>query len=327
MRNIGIIGSGSWGTALAIYLSNNGCNVKVWSFDEEECRLINKEKVCKFLKDVKIPESVECFTDYKRVIENSDILFHVTPSKFFRSTLNEYKKYIENQPIIICSKGFESETLMTLDDVLKEEIPNAKFGVLSGPSHAEEVSVDMPTALVIASEEDELNNLVVEIFKSNTMRMYTSKDVKGVELGGALKNIIAFCAGIINGLDLGDNIFAALLTRGLVEISRLGVAMGGKKDTFYGLTGLGDLIVTCGSVHSRNRRAGILIGKGNTIEETREKIGMTIESIDNIEVAYKLAIKYNVEVPIINSVYNVIFNNLNPKEAVNLLMTRNLKKE
>ena len=327
MNHIGIIGSGSWGMALAIFLANKGNKIRVWSFDKEECRLINEERKCKFLKDIVIPDNIECFNNYETVIENSDIIFHVTPSKFFRDTVKQYKQYIKNQPIIICSKGFESESLKTLDDVLKEEIPDVKCGVLSGPSHAEEVSIDMPTALVIASEDEKLCDDIVQMFKSNTMRMYTSKDVKGVELGGALKNIIAFCAGIAKGLELGDNTFAALLTRGLVELSRLGVAIGGKKETFYGLTGLGDLIVTCGSEHSRNRKAGILIGQGNTIEETKEKVGMTIESIDNIEVAYKLAKKHKVEVPIIDAVYNVIFNNLKPKDAVTLLMTRELKEE
>ena len=198
---------------------------------------------------------------------------------------------------------------------------------MSGPSHAEEVSVLVPTALVVASESKELADEVVDIFKSDKMRMYTSKDVKGVELGGALKNIIAFCAGISAGLGLGDNTFAALLTRGLVEISRLGVALGGSKDTFYGLTGLGDLIVTCSSMHSRNRRAGVLIGQGKTIEETRKEVGMTIESIDNIEVAYKLAKLHNIEVPIINAVYAVLYENLDPREAVTMLMTRDLKEE
>lgn len=216
---------------------------------------------------------------------------------------------------------------MTLDEVLVEEMPGAKFGVLSGPSHAEEVSVDMPTAMVVASEDESLCNMLANIFKSDTMRIYTSSDVKGVELGGALKNIIAFCAGVLNGLGLGDNSFAALITRGLAEISRIGVVLGGKKDTFYGLTGLGDLIVTCASEHSRNRKAGMLIGQGNTIEETREKVGMTIESIDNIDVAYKLANKFNVEVPIINTVYNVLYNNLSPKDGVVQLMRRELKQE
>lgn len=263
----------------------------------------------------------------KEVLEGTELILHVTPSKFTRNVIQQYKPFIKDQGVIICSKGFEADTLKTLDDVAREELPNTKIGVLSGPSHAEEVSVLIPTALVVASEDKELSDMVVDIFKSDKMRMYTSKDVKGVELGGALKNIIAFCAGVAAGLDLGDNTFAALLTRGLVELSRLGVALGGNKDTFYGLTGLGDLIVTCGSMHSRNRRAGMLIGQGKTIEETRKEVGMTIESIDNIEVAYKLAKIHNIEVPIINTVYRVLYDNLDPREAVTMLMTRDLKEE
>lgn len=327
MKNIAIIGSGSWGCALAIYLANNGNNVKIWSFSEEECSLINSERKCKFLKDAIIPQNVECFTNYKDVIENSDVILHVTPSKVFRSIVKEYKKYVLNQPIIICSKGFESSSLITLSDVLKEEIKNAKLGILSGPSHAEEVAVDMPTALVIASEYEDVNNLIINIFKSPTMRMYSSNDIKGVEIGGALKNILALCAGIIKGLGFGDNTFAALVTRGLVEISKLGVAMGGKKDTFYGLTGLGDLVLTCSSAHSRNRSAGILIGKGSTLKEAREKVGMVIEGIDNIEIAYKLSEKYKVETPIIDTVHSVLFNGLNARSAIDKLMTRDLKAE
>ena len=201
------------------------------------------------------------------------------------------------------------------------------FRSLSGPSHAEEVSIGIPTALVIASKDEELKEKVIEVFKSNIIRMYTSKDIKGVELGGALKNIIAFCAGIGVGLELGDNTFAALLTRGLVEIARLGTAMGGEEKTFYGLTGLGDLIVTCGSEHSRNRSAGVMIGKGFSIEETRKEIGMTIESVDNIDVAYELSKIYNVEMPIVHAVYDVLYNGLDPRVAVNNLMTRDLKEE
>lgn len=327
MSKVAIIGSGSWGVAIAIYLAEQGNEVKIWSFAEEERDLINNEKKCMFLPNVVLPEGIYCSTDMEEVIKDSDIIFHVTPSKFTRNIVKQYKSFVTNQGIIICSKGFEAETLKTLDDVIKEELPEVKIGVLSGPSHAEEVSMLIPTALVVASENKELADFVVDMFKSDRMRMYTSKDVKGVELGGALKNIIAFCAGICAGLELGDNTFAALLTRGLVEISRLGVALGGKKDTFYGLTGLGDLIVTCNSMHSRNRRAGMLIGKGFSIEETRKEVGMTIESIDNIEVAYKLAKMYNIEVPIVNTVYEVLYNNLDPKEAVKLLMTRDLKEE
>ncbi len=328
MKKIAIIGSGSWGSALGIYLCNNNNKVKVWSFSEEERDIINNEKKCMFLPKAIIPEGFECSCDLKEVIDGADIILHVTPSKFSRDTIKKYKGYVTpNQMIIMCSKGFESETLLTLDEVIKEEMPGQKYGILSGPSHAEEVSINIPTALVIASEDEEVKSTIVDVFKSKTMRMYTSSDIKGVELGGALKNIIAFCAGAAFGLGLGDNSFAALATRGLVEISRLGVAMGGKEKTFYGLTGLGDLIVTCGSVHSRNRRAGELVGKGYSIEETKKEVGMTIESIDNIEVAYKLSQKYNIEMPIVNAVYNVLYNKLEPIKAVEGLMTRTLREE
>ena len=227
----------------------------------------------------------------------------------------------------MCSKGFEEDTLYTLSEVIEEEMPNIKYGVFSGPSHAEEVSIEIPTAMVIASKDEEIQDLVQSTFMNEKMRVYTSYDVKGVELGGSLKNIIAFCAGIATELGLGDNSFAALLSRGLVEITRLGTAMGGEHDTFYGLSGLGDLIVTCMSEHSRNRRAGRLIGKGYTIEQAKQEIGMVIESIDNIGVAYKLAKKYNIEMPIVNVVYDVLYNDLEPKDAVTILMTRGQKSE
>lgn len=328
MKKIAIIGSGSWGAALGIYLANNGNDISIWSYDEKEMNSINKDRKCIFLPDAIIPNNIYCTTDYEEAIKDAELILHVTPSKFVRNTLKEYKKYLkENQFVIMCSKGFEAESGLTLDEVMQEEIPQIKRGILSGPSHAEEVSLNIPTALVVASQSDELKDKVVEAFKSSTMRIYTSKDVKGVELGGALKNIIAFCAGITVGLNLGDNTFAALLTRGLVELTRLGVAMGGDEKTFYGLTGLGDLVVTCSSNHSRNRRAGELIGKGFSVKEAREKIGMTIESIDNIDVAYKLAKKYQVEMPIVNSVYDVLYNGLEPKKAVENLMTRQLKEE
>lgn len=328
MRKIAIIGSGSWGTALGIYLARNGNNINIWSYDEKEMSSINNQKKCIFLPKASIPENVYCTMSFEEALKDAEIVLHVTPSKFTRNIIKQYKQYLtENQMLIMCSKGFESETLLTLDEVIKQELPNVKYGVLSGPSHAEEVSLNVPTALVIASEYNDVKNVIVETFKSNTMRIYTSNDIKGVELGGALKNIIAFCAGIAVGLELGDNSFAALCTRGLVEIIRLGTAMGGNEKTFYGLTGLGDLIVTCGSEHSRNRRAGECIGKGKSLEETRKEIGMTIESVDNIEVAYKLSKKYNVEMPIVEKVYNVLYNGLNPKDAVEELMTRESKDE
>ena len=327
MKNIAIIGSGSWGVALAVYLANQGKKVKIWSFAKEEADLINNEKKCKFLPNITLPEGIECTLSYEEAIKDSEIILHVTPSKFTRSIVKEYKKFVTNQPIIICSKGFEKDSLKTLDEVIEEEMPEAKIGVLSGPSHAEEVSIGVPTVLVVASKHEDVLEMVQKDFMSKDLRIYTSKDVKGVELGGALKNIIAFCAGTAAGIGLGDNSFAALITRGLTEISRLGIALGGEKDTFYGLSGLGDLIVTCLSEHSRNRKAGKLIGQGKTLEETKKEVGMTIESIDNIEVAYELAKINNIEMPIVQMVYDVLYNKLNPEKAVEMLMTRDRKSE
>lgn len=327
MKKIAIIGSGSWGVALATYLASIGNKVKIWSFAEEERDLINNEKRCKFLPEIQLPNNIYCSTSYEEVIKDSDFILHVTPSAFTRNTFKQYKNYVEDKPIIICSKGFEKDTLKTLDEVIKEEMPKAKVGVLSGPSHAEEVSKLIPTALVIASEDEQILQLIQDTFMSEKMRIYKSYDVKGVELGGALKNIIAFCAGVATEIGLGDNSYAALITRGLKEISRLGVQLGGKYDTFYGLTGLGDLIVTCLSEHSRNRQAGKLIGKGKTLEETKKEVGMVIESIDNIEVAYQLSKIHNIEMPIVETVYKVLYEKLEPKEAVKNLMTRDKKEE
>ena len=325
--NIAIIGSGRWGVALAVHLASVGNNVKIWSFMEEERDLINNERKCKFLPGVELPENIMCSTDFEEVIKNSKMILHVTPSKFTRSTFRQYKEYVGNKPVIICSKGFEKETLETLDEVILEEMPTAKVGALSGPSHAEEVSIAVPTALVIASKHQNILKMVQDAFMSEKMRIYTSNDVKGVELGGALKNIIAFCAGVAAGIGLGDNSFAALITRGLKEIVRLGVKLGGKEETFYGLSGLGDLIVTCLSEHSRNRKAGMLIGQGKSLEETKKEVGMVIESIDKIEVAYELGKLHNIEMPIGETVYKVLYENLNPQEAVKNLMTRDKKME
>ena len=327
MKKICIIGSGSWGVALAIHLAKQGHKIKMWSFSEEEKDLINNEKKCKFLPDAEIPEGVYCTNSYEEAINGTDFIIHVTPSKFTRNTVKEYKKYVTDQPIVICSKGFEKDSLMTLDEVVQEEIPSAKIAVLSGPSHAEEVSVAIPTVLVVASKYDALLKLVQDTFMNDKMRIYTSKDVKGVELGGALKNIIAFCAGVAAGIGLGDNTFAALITRGLAELSRLGVSLGGQKETLYGLSGLGDLIVTCLSEHSRNRKAGKLIGQGKTLEETKKEVGMTIESIDNIEVAYELGKIHGIEMPIVEAVYGILYKNLKPEDAVNMIMNRERKSE
>ena len=327
MSNIAIIGSGSWGVALAIHMAKLGNNIKIWSYAKDEADLINNERKCKFLPEITIPENVSCTQSYEECIKDSDYIFHVTPSKVVRNTVKQYKEFVINQPIIMCSKGFETDTLGTLDKIIEEELPNNPVAVFSGPSHAEEVSKGIPTAMVLASENNKLLEDLHTILKNENMRIYLSNDVKGVELGGSLKNIIAFCAGTLIALNLGDNSFAALLTRGLTEISRLGEALGGKADTFYGLSGLGDLIVTCSSQFSRNRKAGMLIGQGKTLEETKKEVGMTIESIENIEVAYKLGKMYEIDMPIVNIVYDVLYNNLQPKEAVVQLMTRDKKFE
>ena len=310
-----------------IHAANLENEVTMWAHSDEEYRQINENRKTKYLPNAIIPETIKCTKSLEEAIKNSELIFHVTPSKYTRETMKKYKQYITDQPVIICSKGFEASTLYTLSEVATDEMPNAKIGVFSGPSHAEEVSVGIPTAIVIASKYIDVLYNVQDALMDENLRIYTSTDVKGVELGGALKNIMAFCAGIAAELKLGDNTFAALITRGLTEISRLGVAMGGNHNTFYGLSGLGDLIVTCLSEHSRNRRAGKCIGRGLTVEETRKEIGMVVESFDNIEVTYKLSKKYNIEMPIVNTVYDILYNGLEPAKAVKLLMTREKKSE
>ncbi len=327
MSKIAIIGSGSWGVALATHLAKQGNEIKIWSFEEEEKRLINEERKCKFLPGLVIDKNITCSSQFEEVIKGTEFILHVTPSKFTRETFQQYKQYVGNKPVIICSKGFEKESLKTLDEVILEELPTAKVGVLSGPSHAEEVSDSIPTVLVVASKHEEVLKKIQDTFMCEEMRIYTSKDVKGVELGGALKNIIAFCAGVAAGIGLGDNTFAALITRGLNELARLGVALGGEKETFYGLSGLGDLIVTCLSEHSRNRRAGKLMGQGKTLEEAKKEVGMVIESIDNIDVAYELCKRHQIEMPMVETAYQMIYKNLKPQEAVKKLMTRDKKSE
>ena len=327
MKNIAIIGSGSWGAALAIHIAKFGYNIKIWSFLKEEADLINEKRECKFLPGIEMPSNIIATQSFEECVKDSDYIFHVTPSKVVRKTIQQYKAFVKNQPIIMCSKGFETETLNTLDEIISEELPNNPIAVFSGPSHAEEVSKEVPTAMVLASKNNKLLSELQEMLMNENMRIYLSNDVKGVELGGALKNIIAFCAGILVGMELGDNSFAALLTRGLTEIARLGNALGGKTETFYGLSGLGDLVVTCSSKFSRNRKAGMLIGAGKTIEETRKEVGMTIESIDNIEVAYKLGKMYGIDMPIVNIVYDVLYNKLEPRVGIKKLMTRDKKFE
>lgn len=328
MKKIGIIGCGSFGLALAKHLIENGNEVKVWSYSEETKDALNNNHVCKNLKGVVFPEKLKAYTDFYEVVYDAEYIIHVTPSKFFRETLNKYKKYItKDKKIIICSKGFENVTTKTLEEVLEEEVPNIKYGVLTGPSHAEEVSKDIQTAIVIASKDDEILNDVVNMFNQDKVRIYKSNDVIGVALGGGFKNIIAFCAGVVVGLGAGDNTLAALITRGLAELAKLSEKMGANPTTIYGLTGLGDLIVTCMSQHSRNRRAGILLSQGKNIEEIQTEIGMVVEAIDNIEVAHNLAKKYDVEMPIVNAIYMLLKGKTTADEAISNLMKRKNKFE
>ena len=326
-KNVAVVGSGSWGMALANHLAEMGNTVKVWSFTEEEKNLINNERKCMFIPDMVLDEKIYCSNDVVEVVKDADYIFHVTPSKVTRNVFKQYKDYVKDKPIVICSKGLENATLKTLDEVMLEEMPSAKIAAFSGPSYATEVVKHIPTAIILASKHDDVLDEVSSLLMNEYMRIYKSRDVVGVEVGGALKNIIAFCAGICAELNLGTNAQSALITRGLAEITRLGVKMGANKETFFGLSGLGDLILTCSSDESRNRRAGRLIGKGKTIEEAKKEIGMTIESVENIEDEKKLAEKYNVEMPIVNAAYDVLYNNLKPKDAVNKLMTREIKFE
>lgn len=327
-KKIAVIGSGSWGVALAMLLHRNGHFVKIWSYSEEEAELINVQKKCKFLPEINIPEGLNCYTSLEKVMEDVEIVLIVTPSKVIRQTLIDLKPFAnENHTFVLCSKGMEAETQKVYTEVIKEVLPFVKVAALSGPSHAEEVSKFIPTAVVIASEQEEIMNELQDVFMNECFRVYTNSDMLGVEMGGSLKNIIALACGIAIGLEYGDNTIAALITRGLLEISRLGIESGANGQTFYGLTGLGDLFVTCSSTHSRNRSCGILIGKGFSIEEAKKEVGMVVEGISAVEGAYVLARKYDVYTPIIDEMYAIIHHGKTPEEATEALMTKGRKNE
>lgn len=329
MANIGIIGAGSWGIAIALLLNNNNHNVKVWSVLEDEIDMLNEyreHKKC--LPNVKIPESIVFTKDLEGTVTGSDLLVLAVASPYTRSTSAMMKNYVkEGQYIVNVGKGIEDDTLMTLCQVVKDEIPQACVCVLSGPSHAEEVGRGIPTTCVIGAAKKADAEYIQNIFMSNTFRVYTNPDVLGICLGGALKNVIALAAGIADGLGYGDNTKAALITRGIAEITRLGVAMGCDLATFGGLSGIGDLIVTCASMHSRNRRAGILIGQGKTMDEAMAEVKMVVEGVYSAKAALALAKKYNVSMPIVEQVNAVLFDNKPAAEAVDLLMMRDKASE
>lgn len=329
MSKIAILGAGSFGVALARLLAKKDNEVYLWSFFEDEAKMLREEREHKDkLPNVKIPDSVVCTSDVKLTLQDAEIVVMVVPSHVIRATSKTIFKYIKKDTIIVCcSKGIEQGTDMILTQVIKQEIPQCRVGVLSGPTHAEEVARDIPTAIVATSEDMEVAEKIQDVFMTEDFRVYTNTDVVGVELGGALKNIIALCAGIVDGLGLGDNTKAALMTRGMAEIVRLGEAMGAKKGTFLGLTGIGDLIVTCTSMHSRNRRAGILIGQGKTKDEAVKEVKMVVEGITTSKGAYELAKKLNISMPITEKAYSVLFNGEDPKTAVYELMNRDKKSE
>lgn len=322
--NVSIIGAGSMGIAISVLLAKNGHRVKVWTPFAEEAEMINtlKEHIHK-LPGILVPEHVSCTTDLKESLDKTEMIVLALPSQTIRQNVRNISKYIDNNSIMVCcSKGLEDSTGLMLSQVISQEIPDAKIVALSGPSHAEEIARDIPTAVVAASEDKEVAEYVQDVFMSPKFRVYTSPDIIGVEVGGAIKNVIALCAGISDGLGYGDNTKAALMTRGIAEISRLGTAMGAKPQTFSGLTGIGDLIVTCTSMHSRNRRAGILIGQGRSVKEAQEEVSMVVEGINTVKPACRLAKEKKVSMPITFQAYEILFNGKNPKQAVAELMTR-----
>lgn len=330
MKNkVAIIGAGSMGTALSILLAKNGHSVKMWSKFDEEVEMINKsrEHIHK-LPGITIPNDVECTCELEEALKDAKAVVIALPSQVVRQNMRGIANFIGDGRIIVCcSKGIEQETCLLLSQVIEHEIPGSCVVALSGPSHAEEIARDIPTTVVAASEKREVAEFVQDLFMSPNFRVYTNPDIVGVELGGAIKNVIALCAGISDGLGFGDNTKAALMTRGMAEISRLGVAMGAKPQTFAGLAGIGDLIVTCTSMHSRNRRAGILIGQGKTVKEALDEVNMVVEGVSTTKPAYKLSKEKGISMPITVQAYEVLFRGKNPMQAVADLMMRDKKDE
>ncbi len=329
MHKISVLGGGSWAMGLAMLLSCNGHEVTMWSAVPEEIEILEKYRENpKFLKDVKLPESILLTTDLESAVKDKDFLVLAVASKFTRSTAARLKSLIPSGQIIVnVAKGIEEESLMTLSEVIRDELQEADVYVLSGPSHAEEVSKGLPTVVTIAGENEDTARMLQLAFANENFRVYTSSDILGAEIGAALKNVIALAAGIADGLGYGDNTKAALSTRGMHEIARLAVKMGAKPETLYGLTGMGDLIVTCASMHSRNRRAGILIGQGKTPQEAVREVNMVVEGMVSARAALLLSKKYDVSMPIVEAVNEVLYNGMDPQAAVNNLMTREFGNE
>ena len=329
MRKVGIIGAGSWGTALAVNLARNEHEVTIWSIMEDEIKMLNehREHLDK-LPGVKLADSMQFTTDLETAIKDKDMLVLAVPSIFTRSTAKNMKEFVEDGQIIACvGKGIEDDTFMTITDIVEEEIPQADVCVLCGPSHAEEVGLGLPTTVVAGARTQRSAEFIQDTFMNETFRVYTSPDMLGMELGGSLKNVIALAAGMCDGLGFGDNTKAALIVRGISEVSRLAIAMGAKTETINGLTGVGDLIVTCQSKHSRNRKAGELMGQGMTMDQATKEVKMVVEGVYSAKAALALGKKYYVTMPIIEEVNKVLFEDKSAKEAVYDLMLREKRVE
>lgn len=329
MRKIGVVGAGSWGTALAMLLDGNGHDVTVWSIDKAEVDLLNtkREHPAK-LPGVKISESITFTTELEAAIKDKEFVVLAVPSPYVRSTARNMKQYVADGQILVnVAKGIEESTLKTLSEQIEEEVPQADVAVMCGPSHAEEVSRRLPTTCVVGAKTQKTAEFVQSAFMCEVFRVYTNPDILGMEISSSLKNVIALAAGAADGLGYGDNTKAALITRGIAEITRLGVKMGGRLETFAGLTGIGDLIVTCASQHSRNRKAGYLIGQGMTMQEAMDEVKMVVEGVYSAKAARALAEKYEVSMPIVEEVNKVLFEGKNAREAVHDLMMRDSKTE
>ncbi|MBQ4087703.1 MAG: NAD(P)H-dependent glycerol-3-phosphate dehydrogenase [Clostridia bacterium] len=326
---IAVIGSGSWGCALCAVLAEKGHDVCLWSYFPEESKMLEKDRENKKnLPGLILPENVTYTSDLKTAAEGTELFVIVTPSSTVGATAKGLSPFVKEGAIMVCaSKGFDPESKKMLTETIKMHIPQATVAALSGPSHAEEVAKKLPTTLVAACENQETAYFLQDLFMTDYLRIYAGDDVIGVELGGALKNIIALCAGVSDGLGFGDNTKAALMTRGMTEMARLGLAMGAKLSTFSGLSGMGDLIVTCTSMHSRNRRAGILLGQGKTAEEAQKEVGMVVEGVYAAKEAYEIAKKLGVEMPITQQAYRLLFEGATAKEAVEALMNREKRHE
>lgn len=329
MSKVTFLGAGSFGTALGILLAKKDNEVALWDRDEHVVHDINSNrKNDRYIKGLMLPSNVTAYEKIEDALVNSEFVVLAVPSHIIRTLCRSIKGKIGKNSIVInIAKGIEEGTNLRLSEVIKEELPNNPVVVLSGPSHAEEVCIGIPTTVVVTSSEMECAEKVQDLFMDQSFRVYTNDDIIGVEVGGAVKNIIALAAGVLDGIGYGDNAKAALMTRGMTEIARIGVAMGGKAETFFGLTGMGDLIVTCTSVHSRNRKAGLLIGSGKTMDEAVAEVGMIVEGIKACRAFYDLKEKIGVSMPITDIAYKVLFHDKNPEEAVVELMERDKKSE